>query len=278
MGATTMAAARHVILTIIDGLRPDAIAAAPMPCLQQLQHDYWSATGYTVRPSITVAALTSLATGVSPEQHGLTEAALPPLGRVAALRPLPVELRRQQMQSTVVVGDLPGSKKLLARTLLSMGGVGGFVSKGREPVDIARAACETFRRTRPAFTALYLDHCDVAGHADGWMSPGYLAAATRADAAVQEVAALLADEDVLLLFVADHGGGGVEPLDHDIPHPVNDAIPVVAAGRMVARGASARPVSILDIPATILTVLGAAVPSAYEGTELPCFVREAVGV
>lgn len=272
-----MVKAKHVVLAIIDGLRPDAIGAAPMPALAALRDDHWSATGTTVRPSITVAALTSLATGVSPATHGLTEPALPPMQRVAALRPLPAELRRHRLQSTVVVGDLPGSKKLLARTLLSLGGVGGFVASGREPREIARAAVAAFERTRPAFLAVYLDHCDVAGHASGWMSADYLAAARAADGAMGELAALL-DHDVLLLAVADHGGGGVAPDDHDAPHPVNDAIPVVAAGRMVTRGCGVGAISLLDVPATILAALGVPVPGAYEGIALPCLAREPIGV
>ena len=41
------------------------------------------------KPSVTVAALTSLASGVEPARHGLTEARLPSFARFRGLRPLP---------------------------------------------------------------------------------------------------------------------------------------------------------------------------------------------
>jgi hypothetical protein len=41
--------------------------------------------------------------------------------------------------------------------------------------------------------------------------------------------------DSLFCVLADHGGGGVAPTDHDAPHPVNDRIPLVLAGPRVRR-------------------------------------------
>lgn len=271
-----MALARHVVLVIVDGLRPDAIDAAPMPALAALRDRYWVAAGRTVRPSITVAALTSLATGVAPDTHGLVAPGLPPLARVAALRPLPLELKKRRLQTAVIVGDVAGSAKLLARTLLGIGGVGTFVAAGREPREIAAKACATFAKSAPALTVLYLDHCDRAGHAHGWMSPEYLDAACRADAGLGVIADLIARDDVLLLVCADHGGGGVLPDDHDAPHPINDAIPIIAAGAMVARGRCGLGASLLDIPATVLDALGLGVPGQYTGKPLECFAGEAV--
>ncbi len=65
------------------------------------------------------------------------------------------------------------------------------------------------------------------------------------------------------------GGGGVEPTDHDAPHPDNDRIPLVIAGPGVRRYHSiARPVSLLDVPPTVLRWFGAEVPEAYEGAPL----------
>ena len=114
---------------------------------------------------------------------------------------------------------------------------------------------------------VYLNDCDRAGHAHGWMSAEYLAAAAELDAAVG-VLAPLAERD-LVLVLADHGGGGVTPNDHHEPHAVNDAIPLILAGPNVARGRRlTRPVSILDVPPTICAWLGLNVPPSYEGRVL----------
>lgn len=55
------------LIVLADGLRPDAITHRTAPELMQLAHrSARAAQAVTVRPSLTVAALTSLATGVAP--------------------------------------------------------------------------------------------------------------------------------------------------------------------------------------------------------------------
>lgn len=272
-----MAFARHVVLAILDGLRPDAIAAAPMPALSALADSGWSAIGRTVSPSVTVAALSSLATGVSPAEHGLIEPKLPPVGRLAALRPLPAELHRLRHRTAVVTAALPGSHRLAARGLLSLAGVNSFVSRGVSPAETADAALETLRRERPSLLVLYLNQCDRAGHAGGWMGAGYLAAARTLDAAAERLAAMAAEEDTLVLACADHGGGGVRADDHDDPHPLNEAIPLIAAGRAVSAGRGADAAhQLLDLPPTICSALGVAVPAVWDGQPLPFLAGTAI--
>ncbi len=256
----------RVVLGILDGLRPDAIAVAPMPVLARLAHDGWSCTATTVRPSITVAALTSLATGISPAAHSLTQPRVPPLGVLSRLRPLPAELRRQRRRTLVVTGQLPQKGRLLARGLLGLAGVERFASGGESPAEIAEHASQTLARRTAHLCAVYLNHCDLAGHAHGWMSAPYLAAAAALDQAVAHLVASLDDGQTLFAFVADHGGGGAEANDHDAPHPVNDAIPLVFFGAGVSGSASG--VSLLDVPPTLLHALGVPVPASYEGQVL----------
>jgi arylsulfatase A-like enzyme len=111
---------------------------------------------------------------------------------------------------------------------------------------------------------VYLPDCDRAGHAAGWMSPAYLRAAAEVDAAVGLFASGL--EDATMIVVSDHGGGGADQRDHDAPHPLNDAIPLVIAGRGVRRHrVLGDPISLLDVPATVLWHLGVPVPEVYEG-------------
>jgi arylsulfatase A-like enzyme len=112
---------------------------------------------------------------------------------------------------------------------------------------------------------VYLPDCDRAGHAFGWMSAPYLSAASEVDTAI----GLLADSatDSLLIVLADHGGGGVHPTEHDEPHPLNDAIPMVLAGPHVRRHrVITEPTSLLDVPPTVLWALNVTIPASYEGT------------
>ncbi|HEV8382085.1 MAG TPA: hypothetical protein VGQ29_10890, partial [Gemmatimonadales bacterium] len=68
---------------------------------------------------------------------------------------------------------------------------------------------------------------------------------------------------------ADHGGGGVSTHDHAEPHPSNDHIPLILAGPEVTRRHQlTRPVSLLDIPPTVLWWFGLDVPVCYEGRVL----------
>jgi arylsulfatase A-like enzyme len=106
------------------------------------------------------------------------------------------------------------------------------------------------------------------------MSPAYFTAASEVDRAIADLASSVRDE--LLIVVSDHGGGGVTAREHDQPHPVNSAIPLVLAGPSVKRGVITKPVSLLDVPATVLWAFGLDVPSSYEGQPLrEAFVERA---
>lgn len=96
------------------------------------------------------------------------------------------------------------------------------------------------------------------------MSDQYLAAVRRVDAAVGALTSRLGDET--LLIVSDHGGGGLEPRDHDRPHPLNERIPFIMAGHRVKRRLVVqREVLLLDVPPTVMAVLGVPIPAEYEG-------------
>lgn len=271
---------KKVVLAVIDGLRPDTITMERMPILHGLLRRGWqAATATTIRPSVTVAALTSLATGVSPEKHGLSAASLQSLGKVRGLRPLPLELKRLGVETSVVTTQLTGSARWLAGALLRLGGVTRLVPAPPAPgilVDVALR--QMARNLRPELVVLYLNDADVAGHAWGWMSPAYLQAAKAIDRALVPFESLVEDPDTLVVLTADHGGGGVLPQDHDHPHPVNDQIPIgMLGGRVMPGMVSTEPVRLLDIPPTVLHGFGGAAPAEYEGRVLhEAFMTELV--
>jgi predicted AlkP superfamily pyrophosphatase or phosphodiesterase len=259
---------RRVILVLADGLRPDAITPTDMPSLDALARAYTSALrATTVRPSRTVAALASLATGVGPHTHGLIEPGLGFLSRLPTLRPLARELTRGGVSSEVVASELLPAERAVLWALTKAAGLGKYRSAGVRARDVARAA-QTAALTRSAgLVFVYLNDCDQAGHAHGWMSPQYRAAAVEVDAAVGVLADLT--EHSLLIVMADHGGGGMSTHDHAEPHPSNDHIPLILAGPDVTRHhLLTRQVSLLDVPPTLLWWFGLDVPVTYEGRVL----------
>ena len=259
---------RRVILVLADGLRPDAITPSIMPSLDALARAYTMALrARTVRPSTTVAALASLATGVGPDSHRLVEPGLGFLPRLGSLRPVARELARGGIPTDVVMGELGRGAWPVARALAAAAGVRQVTTAGSQAPDTAAAVGRQVATTGDQVLFVYLPDCDRAGHAHGWMSAPYLRAAAGVDAAVATLTQWL--DDALIVILADHGGGGVTPNDHDEPHPVNDHIPFIVAGRGATRRHQlTRPMSILDLPPTLLWWFGRPVPTEYEGRAL----------
>lgn len=259
---------RRVILILIDGLRPDAITPSIMPSLDTLAHNYTLALrATTIRPSTTVSALASLATGVEPATHRLVEPGLGFLGRLGGLRPVARELRKGGIATDVVSGELARGAWPVALALAAAAGVRKVVPGGRTPHDAAAAASQILLAGEEQAVFVYLPDCDRAGHAFGWMSPEYLKAAAAVDVAVGRLATWV--DEALVMVLADHGGGGVRSDDHDEPHPVNDHIPLIIGGvGATRRHQLTRPVSILDVPATLLWWFSRPIPPSYEGRPL----------
>jgi predicted AlkP superfamily pyrophosphatase or phosphodiesterase len=214
-----------------------------------------------------VAALASLATGVSPETHGLVQPGLGFLSGLGRLKPLPGELTRHSYRTTVVAGIAGVAARHIGRALCSCAGVGRMITTDPEAGIVAEAAAAQLARPADELLFVYLSDCDRAGHEGGWMSEGYLAAVRRVDGAVGMLTGQLGD--ATLLVVADHGGGGVHARDHDIAHPLNERIPLIMAGQRVRRRTVVhRDVSLLDVPPTVLAALDLPVPAEYEGRAL----------
>jgi type I phosphodiesterase/nucleotide pyrophosphatase len=235
----------------------------------------------TVRPSATVAALASLATGVGPHTHRLIEPGLSFLPRLRTLRPVARELAVNGIPVDIVTTDLGRVAEPVAWALAATAGARRLLAAGQRARETTAAAKQLLGEPGERLLFLYLPDCDRAGHAHGWMSDPYLEAAAEVDAAIGLLSAWT--EEVTFIVTADHGGGGVHPREHDAAHALNDSIPLVLAGPGVARRRQlTRPVSLLDLPATILWWFGVDVPSCYEGRPLTdafhCVRTDAVAV
>ena len=237
-----------------------------MPSLHAFADEYVrAADARTIRPSVTVAALASLATGVSPATHRLTEPGLGFLPALRRLKPVAGELSRAHLRTAIICARMGAAARSIAWVLVTAAGVSRLEMAGDRASQTAAAAGDLL--TEPGLTLSYRPDCDRAGHARGWMSDPYRAAAAEVDRAVGRLRERIGD--ALLIVLSDHGGGGVHPKDHDLPHPVNDRITLILGGPSVRRShVLEREASILDVPPTMLSYLGLSLPISYEGRVL----------
>jgi hypothetical protein len=263
--------ARRVILVVLDGLRADAIDTLALPTLLRLRRTAAHCVATTVAPSVTWAVMTTLMTGVRPESHGVVSDSVHlPRPRVQ-LFPMPGVLGEAGLPTTAVLSSIPRIFRGVAAAIGRRLGIGHlrFVGSGAE--DVLQSAVDRLESQRRGLIFLHWPDADRAGHDYGWMSPEYLCAARTLDstlAALMRRADIENDPDTLLIALADHGGGGVDPKDHMSEHPHDRKVPLFFAGGSVTPGNLGADVSLLDVPPTVLWALGLECPSNYQGSAL----------
>lgn len=266
---------RRVVLVVLDGLRADAIDTLALPHLRRLRSLGASTlAAQTVAPSVTAAAMTSLLTGVPPTVHGLTSDRFHIPRTRARLQPLPRVLEHAGYPTTAFVREIPRLYRGVATRIVRQLGAGDARFVGHNAPEILLAARNTLATQRRGLVLIHWPDADMAGHEHGWMSGPYAEAARRLDATLGVLAGLIEierDPYTLLIALADHGGGGVDPRDHDSDHPIDRTVPIVAVGGGVAAGASLGAAHLLDVPATVLAVLGVPQPEEYTGRPLGLF-------
>ncbi len=262
---------RRVILVVIDGLRADAAPLFSLPTLMALaQRGVGTFAARTVTPSITSAAMTSLLTGITPRLHGIQtdRIGIPAPGE--HLRPLPAHLAEHRLETRVLLATPPRPFRGLAERIGRRSGVTlRFGGGGAE--EILATAIDDLTTMQTGFLMMHWPDVDRAGHSHGWASAAYRRAAQHADATLGRLVALTdpwLDAGTVLMVVADHGGGGKHPRNHDSQHPLDQTIPVVLAGAAVGQGELAPGTSLLDVPATIAWLLTGVVPAPYQGRRL----------
>lgn len=263
---------RRVVLVVLDGLRPDAIDTFELRALQALEASGASTRdAKTVRPSVTAAAMGSLLTGVAPEQHGLRTDRFHVPRPTLTLQPVPATLRAAGLLTSAFLARPPLLYRRLGHLLAARLGVEAAHFVDGDATRIAAATCATLSMQRSGFVLVHLPDGDRAGHAHGWMSPAYGQAARCMDDAVSAIAEQAFRDppgSTVMMVCADHGGGGVVPDNHDSDHPLDRTIPIIMAGGGIAAGTQFGGASLLDVPATILSLLGVRRPACYAGRSL----------
>lgn len=262
----------RVIVVVLDGLRADAMPLLHLAHLARLARRGASTfSAQTVTPSVTAAAMGSLLTGVRPTDHGLASDRFAVPRPKVRLQPLPRLLAGHGIRTHAFLAALPFGYGVLAARLARALGVTGACFSGRESTGILAAARPALEREARGFFLLHWPDADRAGHAHGWTSRPYVAAARRMDETLGMLDLLTGasrDPGTLLVAMADHGGGGAVARDHDSTHPHDRTIPLVLAGGAVVSGELAPLSSLLDVPATVAWALGAGVPAGYAGRAL----------
>jgi arylsulfatase A-like enzyme len=249
-----------VVFVMIDGLRPDAVAAAQCPHLKGLiARGAATLSARSSFPPVTLPCHTSIFHSVPSTRHGIVSNDWLPMSR-----PLPglfelvkaAGLRSAAFYNWEQLRDVsrPGSLSYSYYCDTALDPEGDMVT-----VEQAIRALATGHYD---FAFVYLGNVDIAGHAQGWMSEGYLAQAERADRALGALLAAL-PADGAVLVQADHGG-------HDFMHGediLEDmTIPWIVAGPGVRRGYTIRgAVSLLDTAPTLARLLGIAPHAEWEG-------------
>jgi hypothetical protein len=254
---------RRVLILSIDGLRPDAIALAPMPILLSLMETgAYSLTAQTTFPSATLPAHASMLTGQCPAKHGVDwNDYMPWLGY--ANGPSIFTLAKDAGLRTIMVA---GKEKLRQITPPETTDIYHFIPD-RDLVIAAEIIPELQQGFGLAF--IHFPTADWMGHGYGWLSPEQLSVLRRADEALDNILAALEEagirEDTLLIITSDHGG---REYSHGSRHPEDMTIPWVIHGPGALPGKIPIPVNVTDTAATAAWALNLPIPPEWDGSPL----------
>lgn len=266
---TPTARANRVVILSIDGLRPDAIALAPMPNLMALmQSGAYSLSAQTVYPSVTLIAHSSMLSGLCPAKHGVYwNDYLPNLGYAQGTDLFDIA-HAAGLRTDMVVSK----KKLIQVTEPSS--LDSFVFVNDRDTVVMDRLLEDFPQD---FGVLFIHFAmaDGMGHSYGWLSPQQFSVLFRADEALgrflEELEARNLRNETLLIISADHGG-------HDSTHgsnsPEDMTIPWIATGPGIQPKQLTSFIQTTDTAATAAFALGLPLPPEWDGAP----VYEAFGL
>jgi len=257
---------KHVILIVLDGVRPDTLVAANTPNIDNLVAGgsyTWNAV--TVTPSITIAAIPSIFTGATPAVHKVTDWD----GEIYA--ETIIEVFEEAGLSTAIIGQDPilGGYSATYCT--------GFYYHHEQYEYFTTIAINWFTQHRPFFLTIYDSVPDHIAHEYGEQSDEYREAIEDADFQIGRIMNMLRElgvyERTLIVITTDHGMTG---LSHGSTLPGDMRIFSIFKGPRVMKGFEMENVvftpdlgyaghSIIDIAPTITVLAGLRTPANSEG-------------
>jgi predicted AlkP superfamily pyrophosphatase or phosphodiesterase len=216
--------ARKALVVLLDGVRFDCLMQADTPAIDGLAAEGFLAPtrifGTDVAPTLSGPAISSIATGVWPDKHGVPgnqlyghslarypdfltrlEAAVPPRRTFAALDWAPLGLPED---GGPVFSDAIEAKIALATAQT-------WAAYQRDDARLVGAAVRVLRERNPDAAFVYLGATDIAAHEFGCLGPQYRQAIETCDRQVGELLVAVgarperADEQWLVILVTDHG-------------------------------------------------------------------------
>ncbi|PKN94549.1 MAG: hypothetical protein CVU44_05560 [Chloroflexi bacterium HGW-Chloroflexi-6] len=259
---------RRVLILSIDGLRPDAISLAPMPNLLELMRTgAYSMAAQTIFPSATLPSHASMLTGQCPDKHGINWNDYLPENGYAAGQSLFRLAKDAQMRTIMFVGK----EKLRQVTPPETTDVYRYIND-RDLVITAEIIPELQKGFDLTF--IHFPTADWMGHEYGWLSPEQFSVLRRADEAIGNILAALAEsglrEETLFIITADHGG---HEQTHGSSLREDMTIPWIINGPGVVPGEIKVSINTTDTAATAAWALGLPIPAEWDG--IP--VQEAFG-
>jgi len=237
----------HVIIIIVDGLRPDLISAKRTPMLQRLVDEGASTLeAKTVRPSVTLPSITSMMTGLRPRDHGVTwNDYEPDKGTVEATTILDVAHKAG-------VGTAFFSGKVKLRHAIHSDSLDAETARFLPDASIAMLARAYLEDSQPGLMVVHLPNVDRAGHKYGWRSKQQLETLISTDIAIasilQVVESGVLNGPVRLIVTADHGGEGD---NHQRQRRGNETVPWLVWGD----GVEARTIDSVSVTLTAAAAL-----------------------
>lgn len=265
--------ARHVFIISFDQGAPAGIHKADMPVFKEMAAQgahTWEA--YTIVPSLTLPAHTSMLTGVGIQKHQVDwnnyerlrgPVKVPTVFSLAKEKGIVTAMivTKEKFQHLNVPGSL--DRFIYPAEDVSSGGV-------------ARAFAAMVGEIKPGLCFIHFGDPDVKGHAFGIDSPEKMQAFAESDQALKIIrdavdAAGLTAGSVFIL-TADHGCHDIQDKNgiirgtHGSSSPDDVIIPWVAWGKGVKPGFTiTAPVVQYDTAATALWLLGVPVPESFWG-------------
>lgn len=252
---------KHVILISMDGAAPYVIDKSDMPTFKNMaKQGAVSWTAQTINPSITLPSHTSMTTGVGPEIHGvLWNDWFPEKGVVQV--PTIFSIAKSKGISTALVASKPKFRHLEVPHSLDHLEIVPLSAPG-----LADAAMKVFKDQRPGLMMIHFRDPDYAGHSYGWGSTQQKKALHLVDQSLDKILKTLTDlnamKDTLIIISADHGG---HAKTHGTNMKEDMTIPWLAYGYKVHPSVMTQEIRTTDTAATILWMLGIAVPPEIQG-------------
>jgi hypothetical protein len=251
---------KHVIVITYDGMRGDAVAAAPMPNLMaMMKNGAYTTTARTINYSVTLPAHASLFSGLCQSKHGVDWDVTTYYKGYSKGVDIFDQAHAAGLKTVMIVNKEKMRQLAEPETTDVFRIVYGIES------EIMNAAIEEIP-LRFDLMFIHFGSPDARGHKYGWMADSYLKAVRQGDAALGLLLTALDQYEIrdntLIIVTADHGG-------HDRGHVgtvIEDLhIPWVAYGPGIQPGELINPVSIMDTAPTIAYALELPSQPAWDG-------------